>query len=157
MLQAAYLAGVVTALAATTLSDGEILPPLMGYEQADGRSFQATFFVEAQARNALENNEHEATRAAIVVNGRVPLIPVVKEALLIDIVEYGPVRQRMQLVLPYRDAHSPCGFALHEIGVLDFDNIADADEAPILDAIFAGIESQPAYAELWDKYFENWD
>ncbi|WP_143261760.1 hypothetical protein [Allokutzneria sp. NRRL B-24872] len=161
MLKAAYLAGVVTAHAAARLADGEVLPPLMGYEHLSGRSYlseigsDGTTTPEMTAREGLEGNEHGAVRGVLVVDGRIEFLPEVDFALLIDIVEYGPVRQTMQLLLPYRHARSPRGFALHELSVVNFDNIADADEAPILARIFDGVYSLPAHVELWDKHFEK--
>lgn len=102
----ARLAGFFAAHGIWSVSDGETLVPLLGYEQTDGSRGMDCFVLDDIAdaahtgQDALEANRRGSVRAVLVIDAYVQLDTGRIDALIVEAVEYGPARQSMKMVGP---------------------------------------------------------
>jgi hypothetical protein len=154
LVDASELAGYYMAHAILSISDGETLVPMIGWERGDSR--QLVRMTEerleegaAAGRAWLEKNPERVDRAVLVVDGYYPLEGRKTDALLAEIVEYGDVRRSFRVVLPYRSARAEGGFAVHRPKVL----IADGREVPgLVEAFFSGVDAHEKGSQVWSEH-----
>ncbi len=116
--RAGLLAGYYAAQAVELVARGETLVPMVARERGDERALRT--FDEgdlkvraAEAKLALQGNAEHAERAVSIVDGYVTLQGERVDALIIDAIDFvgGPLQ--LQVILPYRHAEKPGGFAVH--------------------------------------------
>jgi hypothetical protein len=147
MQETARLAGFFAAHAIRSVSGGDPLVPILGYEQGDGARAMARFTDEDRAgsarsgQEALESNEFAATRAALVVEGVIHLAATPRtDALIVRAVSYFPERCAMAVAIPYRPNTDTDGFAVHRPRFLSFDNVAREEFPKLADAFQQGLD-----------------
>ncbi|MDR7273677.1 hypothetical protein [Catenuloplanes atrovinosus] len=156
MQETARLAGFFAAHGIWSVSAGDKLVPLMGYEHADGDRAMARFADDdpgisaLTGQEALESNEFAATRAALVVEGFIHLAATPRiDALIVRAVSYFPERSAMAVAVPYRPNTDSDGFAVHRPRFLGFDNVEREEFLKIADAFHEGVSSHEEAAEVW--------
>jgi hypothetical protein len=161
MRETARLAGFFAAHGIWSVSDGEALIPMLGYEHHDGDRGMDRFAYPdlgdaAQAvLQALAANEHDSARAVLVVDGYVHLDTGKTDALIVEAVEYGPARSSLKLAVPYRPAPSPYGFAVHRPKFMEVTGVGDDPNYKILaDEFFAGVDSHEEAAAVWNAHLD---
>lgn len=162
MQETARLAGFFAAHVIRSVSGGDPLVPLMGYERADGDRAMAHFADEdpgisaLTGQEALESNEFAATRAALVVEGFIHLAATPRtDALIVRAVSYFPERCAMVVAVPYRPNADRDGFAVHRPRFLGFDNIEREEFVKIADAFHEGVNSHLEAAGVWNASLDE--
>jgi hypothetical protein len=160
MHETARLAGFFAAHGMWSVSDGETLIPLLGYERDNGDRGMDRFALDdigvgAQAgQDALRANRRDAVRAALVVDGYLHLRSGRTDALIVDAVEYWPTRRSFKMGVPYRPRSSPHGFAVHRPKFLEVVGLNKQDYPTLADAFFAGVDSHERAAPVWNAHLD---
>ena len=156
--RAVALAGFFAAHAIWCVSTGETLIPMVGLERGEERTL-VRFATEelsegaTKAREHLEANPDGFDRAVMVVDGYVTLGGNKSDALIIEVVEYEP-RRSIKIIVPYRSASTPDGFAVHRPKFLAAEG--DSSElAQLGDAYFGGVDAHEEGAKVWNDHLED--
>lgn len=156
MHKIARMAGFLAAHGVWSVSDGENLIPLFGYEDTQGdRVMDRLIFDDiadaAKAgQEALKMGRQDWARAVLVADGYLRSDARRIDALLIDAVEYGPARQSMRMAIPYRPQQQ--GFAVYRPKFLDVPGRYKADQSTLAESFFAGVDSHEQAAAVWDAH-----
>jgi hypothetical protein len=155
------LGGFFMAHAVWSICDsGEPLIPLIGFEGAGGRNL-IRFAAEdltigvASGRRWIEENPDGAARAAFVFDGFATFEGVRKDALIMTIVEFGPPRRTLEVIVPYRPATAPDGFAVHRPKFTAADGFSGEDLAGAGDAFFRGVDAHEQAAAVWNAHLDQ--
>lgn len=156
----AKLAGFLAAHAIWSISDGEMLIPMLGFETAEGTRNLHRFVAERvekgveEGKERLVRNPDRAVRAALVYDGYITLPTGKVDALLVDIRGYGNPPRSLLMAVPYRPANSPQGFAVHRPKFLSFEG-PKPDYAATGSAFFEGVDSHDKAAPIWSKHLDE--
>lgn len=157
---AAALAGYFIAHGVWSVSDGAAVMPMVAHEGPDGRGFQK--FVSddqgAGARQAeawLQANPSNAERAVLVVDGFADLDGTRRDALIAHVIEYGPPRRSLHIVLPYRPRATDAGFAVHSPRFGAAEGLEDVDLEALGQAFFAGVGAHAAASSIWTDHLDE--
>jgi hypothetical protein len=160
MLETAQLAGFFAAHGIWSVSDGETLIPLLGYEYDDGNRGMDRFALGDVAdgaragQDALRANRYGSARAILVVDAYLSLETGRTDALIVDAVEYGPDGRSLKLAIPYRPHPSPQGFAVHRPKFIEVHGVDERDYGALADAFFAGVDSHEEAAAVWNAHLD---
>ncbi|MFI5842458.1 hypothetical protein ACIA8K_22370 [Catenuloplanes sp. NPDC051500] len=156
MQETARLAGFFAADAVRSVSGGNPLVPILGYEQGNGDRAVARFTDEDRAgsarsgQEALDSNEFAAARAALVVEGVIHLAATPRtDALIVRAVSYFPERCAMAVAIPYRPHTDRDGFAVHRPRFLGFDNVGREEFLKLAGAFQEGVDSHEEASGIW--------
>ena len=157
---AAALAGYFVAHGVWSISDGAPVTPMVAHEGDGGRGFQKFLSedIGAGARQAetwLEENPSNALRAVLVVDGFADLDGVRRDALIARVVEYGPPRRTLHIVLPYRPLATDRGFAVHSPRFGGAEGMEGVDLEALGQAFFAGVGAHAAAASIWTEHLDE--
>jgi hypothetical protein len=157
---AAALAGYFIAHGVWSVSDGAPVAPLVAHEGVGGRGFQkfVTDDVGASALQAeawLETNPQGAERAVLVLDGFADLDGVRRDALIARVVEYGPPRRVLHIVLPYRPRDADGGFAVHSPRFGGAEGLDAVDLEQLGQAFFAGVGAHAAASPIWTAHLDE--
>jgi hypothetical protein len=161
MRETAGLAGFFAAHGIWSVSDGETLTPLLGYEQADGSRGMDRFVFDDIAdavragQDALAANLRGSVRAVLVIDGYVQLDADRTDALIVEAVEYGPAGQSMKMAVPYRPGSAPGGFAVFRPKFIDVVGVSEPDYAALGEAFLAGVGSHESAALVWNAHLDQ--
>jgi hypothetical protein len=154
------LAGYFVAHGLWSVSDGAALMPMIAHEGPAGRGFQR--FVGGdlgagarRAEQVLDDNPHQAMRAVMVVDGYLDIDGVQHDALIARVVEYGPPRRSLHIVLPYRPLDSTDGFAVHSPRFGNARGLTHVDLDGLGRAFFAGVGAHVAAAPIWTAHLDE--
>ncbi len=161
MDELARLMGFLGAHGVWNLSDGGALLPFVGWEQADGERGHDRVVVAdsaeavARGRGLIEANPWGAVRAALVYDAYVTLPDGRADALMLEGRGYRIPPLALGLVVPYRPAESPDGFAVH---TPRFNGAEGGDAEPdyegLRQAIFDGVNSHERAAQVWSAHMD---
>lgn len=160
MEAAAELAGFFTAHAVLSVSDGETLIPLIGYETADGKRQMSRMLSErledgaARGKEWLTKNPAGAARAVLVFDGYITLPSGKIDALIVTVRDYTRNDAEINMAVPYRPARNPGGFAVHRPKFLGFKG-AEPDVEKIGVALWAGIAKHEAGSAVWNRHLDE--
>lgn len=161
MIETASLAGFWTAHGIWSVSDGETLIPLIGYQQPHGEGGMDRYMLgdigesARAAQEALELNEIGASRAVLVADAYVTLESVRTDALVVEAVTYGLEPCSISMAVPYRPATDPAGFAVHRPVFFEVTGPDQPDLDVLADAFFAGVDSHEQASEVWTAHLEQ--
>jgi hypothetical protein len=151
------LAGFFAAHAVWSVSDGETLVPLVGFNLPDGSTSMARFAADDltvavdQGRQWLANNPQRALQAAFIVDGFIPLPSGKTDALIVEAVEFDPSGSRQSaftIALPYRPFNDPRSFAIHRPKFVGHEG-PKPDLDTLFDAFFKGVKRHEKGAKVW--------
>ncbi|HCT79279.1 MAG TPA: hypothetical protein DGG94_14700 [Micromonosporaceae bacterium] len=160
MHEIAHLAGFFAAHGIWSVSDGETLVPLLGYEHVDGSRGMDRFAMDDMAdgaqvgQEALRENRNGSARAVLVVDAYLHLDVGRVDALIVEAVEYGPSNRSLKMGIPYRPQPSPQGFAVHRPKFIEVIGFNDNDYAELGDAFFAGVDAHEQAAAVWNAHLD---
>lgn len=157
---AVALAGYFLAHGLWSLSDGARVVPMVAHEGESGRGYQRFLGDDGitgalRAEEWLATNPHQASRAVMVVDGYAELDGVRRDALIAHVIEYGPPRRSLHIVLPYRPFASNDGFAVHSPRFGSAENLEEVDLDGLGRAFFAGVGSHSAASEIWADHLDE--
>jgi len=160
MEPAAQLAGFLAAHAVWSVSDGETLIPLMGFETRYGKRQMHRFMADRievgvrEGQERLAANAEGATRAVLIYDGFITLPTGKVDALLVDIRDYGLPSRSLLMAVPYRPASSPQGFAVHRPKFLSSSG-PEPDYQAVGSAFFEGVDSHDKAASIWSRHLDE--
>jgi len=160
MHDTARLAGFFAAHGIWSVSGGETLIPMLGFEQHNGeRGMDRLVYgdIGDGARAGLESlrrNDHNAARAVLVVDGYVHLDSGKTDSIIVEAVEYGTSRPSIKVAVPYRPQPSRLGFAVHRPKFLEINGVERSDYQAMGEAFFEGVDSHQAAAEVWNAHYD---
>lgn len=157
---AAALAGYFVAHGLWSVSDGAPVVPMVAHEGEAGRGYQRFMGEDAStgARRAEEwmsENPHGVSRAVMVVDGYAELDGVRHDALIAHVIEYGPPRRSLHIVLPYRRKDDAAGFAVHSPRFGGAEGLDAVDLEALGQAFFAGVGAHSAASEIWTDHLDE--
>lgn len=161
MIKAAELAGFLAAHAVWSVSDGETLTPILGFETAGGERqmnrLMADELQEAVERGQrwLKTNPQSASRAVLVFDAFVELEDGRSDALVVEARNYGPGPSAFTMALPYRPVDRPGGFAVHRPKLLSIDGIADDAVEELVESFFRGVDGHERGAAVWNDHLDE--
>lgn len=161
MESAVELAGFFAAHGIWCVAEGEPLTPMLAQESAAyGRNmlrFAADQLEEgvAQAQEYLDQNPGQAERAALVYDGYVTLPSGRTDALIVLVRSYARPPTTLTMAVPYRNAQSSAGFAVHRPKFMGWQGPGTADYKLLGDAFFRGVESHEAAAPVWAQHNDD--
>lgn len=157
---AAALAGYFVAHGLWSVSDGAPVIPMVAHEGDAGRGYQR-FMAEGagaaalRAEEWLSENPPKACRAVMVVDGYAELDGVKRDALIAHVIEYGPPRRSLHIVLPYRPKDSDGGFAVHSPRFGAAEGLEAVDLEALGQAFFAGVGAHSAASGIWTEHLDE--
>lgn len=161
MQETMKMAGAVTSHALWSVSDGAILSPLLGFLEAD-RSHRMERVMTGSAQAVAYGSAKldalpSGTLGAVFVKDGVVTLPSGRtDTLIVDVRFAGEVSKRLQILVPYRNARHPHGFAIHRLKLSDKDGVSDDLVAGLFDAFVTGLASHEQGARLWkEKYVDQ--
>jgi hypothetical protein len=157
---AAALAGYFVAHGLWSVSDGAPVIPMVAHEGHAGRGYQRFLGdgpgVAAQrAETWISENPDGVSRAVMVVDGYAELDGVRRDALIALVVEYGPPRRSLHIVLPYRRKDDVGGFAVHSPRFGGAEGLDAVDLEALGQAFFAGVGAHSAASEIWTDHLDE--
>jgi hypothetical protein len=158
MREIARMAGFYAAHGVWSVSDGETLIPLLGHEHVDGDQgmdrlvFDDVADAARAGQDALEAGRPGWVRAALVADAYLRLDAGRVDALVVDAVEYVPVRRSMRIAIPYRPRPAPQGFAVYRPKFIDVTGVDGPDYAALADFFFSGVDSHEQAAAVWNAH-----
>ncbi|MEU1210145.1 hypothetical protein [Nocardia sp. NPDC005825] len=158
MYEIAETAGFYGAHAIWSVSDSEVLIPLLGYVDADGTEGLERFALDDLADAVQTGRERLAAgrdgwlRAALVVDAFLHLPRGRTDALIIDVVEYARQRRSMQIAVPYRPHTAAQGFAVYRPKILEVNGFPEREYDALGAAFFAGVDSHEQAAAVWNAH-----
>jgi hypothetical protein len=159
MIETAKLAGFCAAHGIWSVSDGETLIPLVGYEEANGERGIVRYARDdvgdgaRAAQDALEYNEEGWARAVLVADAYLHTDDGRRDAVIVEAVRYGLTPWSMKVAVPYVPRTARSDFAVFRpkfIEVAGFDD--DSDHEPLANAFFAGVDAHPEGAAVWNAH-----
>jgi hypothetical protein len=160
MVLTAKLAGFFVAHAVWCISDGETLVPLVGFEGSDGSQQMCRFVAEdlqdgvRQGKEWLARNPESARRAVLVYDGFITLPSGKTDALIIEAVEFEAAWTELMMAVPYRQANSPNGFAVHRLKFLSVKG-SEQEFGLLGEAFFRGVAEHEKGAAVWNENLDQ--
>jgi hypothetical protein len=159
MRETLHLAGFFAAHGVWCVSAGETLCPLLGWQMFAGdrlldrlenEKYEAAV---AEGRAILESNPNEAERMVLLFDGFTTLDSRRMDALFVEAIQYLPFPQTFTIVIPYRHARSPEGFAVHRPKLLAWN--APGDFALVAQFFQDGIDLHEEAAAVWSQHLDQ--
>ena len=158
--EAAKLGGFFMAHAVWCISDNGPLVPLIGHVGPSGRQmvrFASEQMEESvrQAKTWLEKNPEKALLAAFVFDGFATFGGVRKDALISTVIEFGPPRRSLEIIVPYRPHTAGGGFAVHKPKFTGAVGIPTEALSELAGAFFQGVDSHEKGAKVWADHLDE--
>lgn len=151
-------AGFYAAHGIWSVSDGDMLTPLLGYAATDGSEGLERLLSDDPAEAAhlgserLQIGRPQWIRAVLLVDAFLHLPRGRTDALIIDAVEYTPQPRSMRMAVPYRP-QSPTGkFAVYRPKFIDTQGFTDPDYGELADSFYTGVDSHQQAAAVWHAH-----
>jgi hypothetical protein len=162
MESTATLAGFFTAHAVWSIAEGGPLAPVFGFLRHSGlREFtrleQDPLEAAVAAGQALLAGNDEGFHAAVLVyDGYVTLPSGRRDALIIEARRYpeAAAMEGFDMVLPYRPAGDPAGFAVHRPKFVDLDD-PEGRSLVLSTAFFRGVNEHREAAPVWRRAMDD--
>jgi hypothetical protein len=153
------LAGFFMSHAVWCVSMGESLIPLIGFEDRKGWHLLRMLDKRLEAGvergdQWVESNPERIARAALIFDGYYTGAAQRTDALAAKVVQYGQERWYVQIIVPYRHAKSPAGFAVHRPKFRDDGENEDRKDW-LMGAFFRGSDLHHQGAEVWHSCLDE--
>ncbi|MFB7719067.1 hypothetical protein [Nocardia sp. NPDC056100] len=161
MYEIAELAGFCAAHGIWSVSDSDVLIPLIGYVHADGTKGMERFLDDDVADSAVAAEERLADspvgwlRAVLVVDAYLHLDRGRTDALMIKAVEFSLNPRSMRIAVPYRHHSTAEGFAVYRPKFMEAHGFGDSDFDTLGAAFYAGVDSHEKAAAVWNAHLLN--
>ncbi len=161
MITASRLAGFFAAHAIWCVSDGETLVPILAYTTAEDERKMERLVVDddlaasvARGKERLASNEMNAVDAALLYDARISAGNETLDAIVIELRDYLSAQSEAVMAVPYTPKGSGT-FLVHKPKLLAWENCADADMEPALQAFFEGVGSHEKGAKVWNESLDE--
>ncbi|BDU22198.1 hypothetical protein [Dyella sp. GSA-30] len=154
---AVELAGFFAAHAVWSVSEGEVLVPMLAQVDQGGARSMSRLVADRledsveDGKQRLATNSDGSVYAVLVYDGYITLPSGKTDALLLDIRAYRDPVETLTMALPYRNQQSPQGFAVHRPKFLQYQGGGSSDYARWSDAFFRGVDAHQQGAAVWNK------
>ncbi|MDR7277560.1 hypothetical protein [Catenuloplanes atrovinosus] len=160
MWETARMAGYFAAHAVWSVSDGETLVPMYGYETPDGRRGLDRFPGDLRAaatavRAALRDNPHGAVHAVSVLDAFIDLPGGKTDALIVEAVGYPPADFALRMAIPYRPEDGAAGFAVHRPKFLGVTGAPQEEYQKVAEAFFEGVDAHEKAGPIWAAHLDE--
>src|SRR5262245_9861804 len=108
-----------------------------------------------QAKSWMEQNPERALRAAFVFDGFATFGGVRKDALISTVVEFGPPRRSLEIVVPYRPHTADGGFAVHKPKFTAAVGIPPEALSDLAGSFFQGVDSHEKGTKVWADHLDQ--
>ena len=160
MITALKLAGSLAAHAIWSVSDGEILVPILGFTDQDDKRVMNRLvspdLAEAVQRGQeqLRDNPMDANDAVLLYDGRITLDGRKLDAIIVEVRAYfAPGAEAVQAV-PYTPKASGA-FRVHRPKLLVWKGCEDFDMDQALQAFWDGVSSHEQAAKVWTNALDE--
>ena len=109
----------------------------------------------AQARAHLDSNPDHSDHAALVYDGYITLSTGRTDALFVVIRSYATPAATLTMAVPYRNAESSDGFAVHRPKFLDWQGKSDPDYQALGAAFFRGVDAHDEASVVWAEHSDD--
>jgi hypothetical protein len=136
------------------------LIPMLATEKADGQRQMIPVVAEKpedaveHGKEALKANSDGASHAVLVWDGHLKLFEGETDALLMSMKMYGPATQSLTMIVPYRGAAEPGGFAVQRPQFVSFAGPATPAYSELAAAFFRGVSGHERGAEIWNRHMD---
>ena len=161
LVKTVELAGFFAAQGICSVSDqaGPLIPMLA--TEKPGGERQMTRMVAEQPEDAIEQgkeslkaNAEGASHAVLVWDGHLKLFEGETDALLLSMKMYGPATQSLTMIVPYRSATEPGGFAIRRPQFVSFAGPATPAYSELAAAFYRGVGGHERGAEIWNRHMD---
>jgi hypothetical protein len=136
------------------------LTPMLATEKPGGERQMTRIVAEQpedaveQGKEALKTNADGASHAVLVWDGHLKLFEGETDALLLSMKMYGPATQSLTMIVPYRSAADPGGFAVQRPQFVSFAGPATPAYSELAAAFFRGAGGHEHGAGLWNEHMD---
>lgn len=160
MERAVELGGFFAAHGIWCVSEGEPLTPMVAVESSGDRKllrFAAEQLEDgvAQAHDYLDNNPDSSDQAALVYDGYIALPTGRTDALFVVMRSYSSPTATLTMAVPYRNADSSDGFAVHKPKFVDWQGGNEPDFETLGTAFFRGVNSHEEASAVWNDHNDD--
>jgi hypothetical protein len=154
------LAGFFAAHAIWCVSDGETLTPMLARVGEDGTRSMDRLVMDdlaaavASGRRSLDSNDADASDAALVYDGRIPLGTDKIDAIIIEIRAYFSPQSEAVIAIPYTPKSSG-RFRVHKPKLLQRKNCDHFDMKAVLGSFFEGVGEHEKGSNLWNASLDE--
>lgn len=155
------MAGYFAAHAIWSVSDGELLIPIVGFLRADNsrhmeRLVMGSVDAVALGHQKIIQLDADTAGGVFINDGMVTLDSGKTDALLVTIRPAADAAKKLDLLIPYRHAKHPDGFAVHRLKLTALEGIEQDLVSGLMQAFVAGLESHEQGARIWrDQYVDQ--
>ena len=155
------MAGEFTSHAIWSVSEGEMLMPIVGYSNVDGSTKMerlAMGSVQALSHGDKQINSlgDDTLGACFIKDGLVTLETGKTDALVVDVRFSDSADKKIQFLIPYRNAKHADGFAVHRLKVVELEGIDPQEMDSLTSHFFDGLEEHEQGGKLWnEKYIDQ--
>jgi hypothetical protein len=156
--ETARLAGFFAAHGIWSVSEGETLVPLLGFETPGGDRGMYRFVHDDVAEGAragqaaLADNNDRAARAVLVIDAYVHLSQGRTDALIVRAVDYASGGPSFTMAVPYRPRQ--WGFAVRRPTLTEVVGVPESAYGDLADAFFSGVFANEAAGAVWDAHYD---
>lgn len=159
MWETARMAGYFAAHAVWSVSDGETLVPMYGYEKPDGKRGLDRFPGDLQTgaaavQAALRDNPHGAVHAVSVLDAFIDLPGGRSDALIVEAAGHTD-GFLLRMAIPYRPQDSPGGFAVHRPKFLGVTGAPQEEYQKVAEAFFQGVDAHEKAGPIWAAHLDE--
>jgi len=149
------LAGYFAAHSVWSIADGDVRVPFIGSAGADGRPELAAFEADDYAAAVASAREafRDAQAPAVLVYDGYAILPTGRTDALFIHVRTGRGSDSLNIVLPYRSAKHPDGFAVHRPKFEHSKLVMSLEEQAVL--FFTGVGLHEEGARIWEQHLDE--
>jgi hypothetical protein len=129
----------------TTADDQRQMERFVGYDAAAA---------VATAKRKMESNEMDATDAAVLYDGRIPVAEGKLDAIIIEMRAHFFPQSRAVMAVPYTPKASG-KFLVHKPKLLLWENCDDFDIDAMFQAFFEGVASHEKGSAIWNASLDE--
>ncbi|KPJ95446.1 MAG: hypothetical protein AMJ53_02735 [Gammaproteobacteria bacterium SG8_11] len=158
MLDAAELAGFLTAHAILVISEGKTLIPIYGYLNAKDEMIMETLYDDLLKNGTetgkvkLDKNPDKSSVGVLIYDVRLTYDSGNIDALVIEFRDFGPNSGLAKLLLPYTPATSKSKFVVHQPSVIRMTKHMEEEKERILQNYYKGIDKHSVGAKVWRRH-----
>jgi len=108
----------------------------------------------ALGKARLESNELDATDAALIYDGRIPINDQKFDAIIIEVRAYFSLASKAVMAVPYQPS-SQGKFRVFRPKFLQWEGCEDFDINQVVNSFFAGVDAHENGAAVWNKSLDQ--
>jgi hypothetical protein len=160
MITASELAGFFAAHAIWTVSDAEILMPMLAYTTEDGqRRMERLVGSDVQSaveygRQKLKTDSMDANDGVLIFDGRITVETGKLDAIILEMRCYGFPDAEATIAVPYTPKTTG-RFLVHKPKLLQWHECDDFDSDAVFESFFRGVAKHEEGSRIWNAYLDE--